>query len=64
MSKKTNTLLMIICTVLGLTGMGLLIWSMLDDTTPRWVLAVALACTTTGLFLSSYRLAKHRKSSN
>ncbi len=61
MSKKTNTLLMIICTVLGLTGMGLLIWSMLDDTTPRWVLAVALACTTTGLFLSSYRLAKHRK---
>lgn len=61
MSKKTNTLLMIICTVLGLTGMGLLIWSMLDDTTPRWVLAVALACTTTGLFISSYRLAKHRK---
>ena len=61
MSKKTNTLLMIICTVLGLTGMGLLIWSMLDDTTPRWVLAVALACTTTGLFISSYRLARHRK---
>ena len=64
MSKKTNTLLMIICTVLGLTGMGLLIWSMLDDTTPRWILAAALACTTTGLFLSSYRLAKHRKSNN
>ncbi len=64
MSKKTNTLLMIICTVLGLTGMGLLIWSMLDDTTPRWFLVIARACTTTGLFLSSYRLAKHRKSSN
>lgn len=64
MNKKTNTILTIISAILGLTGMGLLIWSMLDDTTPRWVLVIALACTTTGLFLSSYRLAKSRKSNN
>ncbi len=64
MNKKTNIILTIISAVLGLSGIGLLIWSMLDDTASRWVLAVALACTTTGLFISSYRLAKSRKESN
>lgn len=64
MNKKTNTILTIISAILGITGIGLLIWSMLDDTASRWVLAIALACTTTGLFISSYRLTKHRKSGN
>ena len=64
MNKKTNTVLTVISAILGISGMGLLIWSMLDDTASRWVLAVALACTTAGLFLSSYRLAKSRKSGN
>ena len=64
MNKKTNTLITIITGILGVSGLGLLLWSILDDNASRWVLTAALACVAVGLFFSSWLIIQKHKSAN